>query len=101
MTRHCDMQTQPCTNESNDLWGQKINIDGNEENVKYCMNHCDMQIQTCTNENKRKRIPKGKSKMENPEKLTTQGTQDEEKQNKNTTQHVLDTTIRKSNVTKT
>jgi hypothetical protein len=26
MTRHCDMQTQPCTNESNDLWGQKINI---------------------------------------------------------------------------
>ena len=38
---------------------------------------------------KRQRIPKGKSKMDNPEKLATQGTQDEEKQNKNTTQYVL------------
>ena len=32
--------------------------------------------------NKRQRIPKGQSKMDNPEKLATQGTQDEEKQNK-------------------
>ena len=45
-------------------------------------------------ENKRQRIPKGKLKMDNPEKLATQGTQDEEKQNKNTTQYVLDTTMR-------
>ena len=37
---------------------------------------------------KRQRIPKGKSQMDNPEKLTTQGTQDEEKQSKNTTQYV-------------
>ena len=43
--------------------------------------------------NKRQRIPKGQSKMDNPENLTTQGTQDEEKQNKNITQYVLDTTI--------
>ena len=34
--------------------------------------------------NKRQRIPKGQSKMDNPEKLTTQGTKDEEKQSKNT-----------------
>jgi hypothetical protein len=33
--------------------------------------------------NKRYRIPKEQSKMENPEKLTTQCKQDEEKQNKN------------------
>ena len=45
--------------------------------------------------NKHQRIPKGQSKMDNPEKLTTRGTQDEEKQNKNTTQCVLETTIRK------
>ena len=32
---------------------------------------------------KRKRIPTGPSKIDNPEKLATQGTQDEEKQNKN------------------
>jgi len=32
--------------------------------------------------NKRKRIPKGQSKMDNPEKLAQYGTQDEEKQNK-------------------
>ena len=29
-------------------------------------------------DNKRQRIPKGQSKMNNPEKLATQGTQDEE-----------------------
>ena len=34
--------------------------------------------------NKRKRIPKGQSKMDNPGKLAKQGTQDKEKQNKNT-----------------
>ena len=45
--------------------------------------------------NKRQRIPKEQSKMDNPEKLATQGKQEEEKQNKNTTQYVLDTTIRK------
>ena len=32
---------------------------------------------------KGQRIPKGQSKMNNPEKLATQGTQDHEKQNKN------------------
>ena len=32
--------------------------------------------------NNRQRIPKGQSKIDNPEKLATQGTQDEEKQNK-------------------
>ena len=31
--------------------------------------------------NKLQRIPKGQSKIENPEKLVTQGTQDEDKQN--------------------
>ena len=31
--------------------------------------------------NKRQRISKGKSKIDNPEKLATYGTQDEEKQN--------------------
>ena len=41
-------------------------------------------------QNKRQRIPKGQSKMDNPEKLPTQGTQDEEKQNKNTTQRKYD-----------
>ena len=45
--------------------------------------------------NKRQTIPKGQSKMDNPEKLATYGTQDEDKQNKNTTQYVLDTTIHK------
>ena len=45
--------------------------------------------------NKRQRIPKGQSKMDNPEKLATYGTQDQEKQNKNTTQYVLDTTMHK------
>ena len=35
--------------------------------------------------NKRQRIPKGQSELDNPEKLVTYGTQDDEKQN--TTQH--------------
>ena len=43
--------------------------------------------------NKHQRIPKGQSKMDNPEKLATHGTQDEEKQHKNTTQCALETTI--------
>ena len=34
--------------------------------------------------NKRQRIPKGRSKLDNPEKLATLGTQNEEKQRKNT-----------------
>ena len=38
------------------------------------------------------RIPKGQSKMDNPEKLTAQ---DEEKKRKNTTQYVLDITVHK------
>ena len=46
-------------------------------------------------ENKRWRIPKGQSKIDNPEKLPTQGTQDDEKQNKNIKQYVLDTTMHK------
>jgi hypothetical protein len=37
--------------------------------------------------NKREKILKGQSKMNNPKKLATNGTQDE---NKNTTQYVLD-----------
>ena len=41
------------------------------------------------------RIPKGQSKMVNPDKLATYGTQDEDKQNKNTAQYMLDTTIHK------
>ena len=41
-----------------------------------------------------RRIPKGQSKMDNPEKLATQATQDEEKNNR--TQYVLDTAISKS-----
>ena len=45
--------------------------------------------------NKRQRIPKGQSKIYNPEKLAAQGTQDDEKQNKTTTQYVLDTTMHK------
>ena len=44
--------------------------------------------------NKRQRIPKGQSKIDNPETLATQGTHDEgDKQSKNTTQYVLDTNI--------
>ena len=45
--------------------------------------------------NKRQRIPKRQSKMDNPETLATQVTKDEEKQNKNTTQYVPDNTTRK------
>ena len=45
--------------------------------------------------NKRQRIQKEQSKMDNPEKLATQDTQDEEKQSKHTTQYVLDTTMHK------
>ena len=49
-----------------------------------------------TSGNKRQRIPKGQSAMDNPEKLVTQATQDEDKQfYKITTQYVLDITIRK------
>jgi hypothetical protein len=40
-------------------------------------------LHSCVVPNKRQRISKGKSKMDNPEQPTTQGTQDEEKQNKN------------------
>jgi hypothetical protein len=36
------------------------------------------------------RIPKGQSKMDNPEKLATYGTQDEEKQNR---QYCKETTL--------
>jgi hypothetical protein len=42
-------------------------------------------LHSCVVPNKRQRISKGKSKMDNPEQPTTQGTQDEEKQNKNNT----------------
>ena len=51
------------------------------------MFHCDF--------NKRQRIQKGQSKMNNPEQLATCSTQDEDEQNKNTTQFALDTTIHK------
>ena len=55
---------------------------------------------TCCNKEtscyyKCQRIPKGQSKMDNPEKLATYGTQYKEKQSKKTTQYVLDTTILK------
>ena len=47
-------------------------------------------------ENKRQRIPKGQSKMDNPENLASQGTQEEEEKNKAKTQHnMLDITIHK------
>ena len=36
-------------------------------------------------DNKRQRIPKGQSRIDNPNKLATQGAQDEDKQNRNTT----------------
>jgi len=54
-----------------------------------------MDKNTYNERNKCYRIPKGQSKMDNPEKLATQGIQDEENQHKNSTQYVLDTTIRK------
>ena len=38
---------------------------------------------------KRQRIPKGQSEMDNREELIKYGTQDEDEQNKNTTQYVL------------
>ena len=38
---------------------------------------------------------KGRSKMDNPEKLATHGAQDEDKQHKTITRYVLDTTVRK------
>ena len=41
------------------------------------------------------RIPKGKSKIDNPEKMAIYGTQGEDKQNKHTTQYMLDTTMYK------
>lgn len=44
--------------------------------------------------NKRKRIPKGRSKMDNPAKLVTWDTQEEDKQSNNTTQYVLNNTLR-------
>ena len=44
-------------------------------------------------------IPKGQSKMDNPEKRPTSGIQDEEKQNKDSIQYVLNTTIRKQTQT--
>ena len=46
-------------------------------------------------ENKRQKIPKGQSEMDNPEKLGTQGTQDE---GKNTIQYVPDTTTSKQDM---
>ena len=45
---------------------------------------CEMNV--CVN--KRQRIPKGQSNMDNPENLATQGPQEEGKQNKNTIQYV-------------
>ena len=45
------------------------------------------------------RIPKGQTKMDNPEKLATQGTQDKEKQSKNTTQYELNITLHKETQT--
>ena len=38
--------------------------------------------------NKRQRIPKGQSQMDNSEKLGKNGTQDEDNQSKNTTRNV-------------
>ena len=55
-------------------------------------------------EYKRKRIPKGQSKMDNLEKLVTYVTQDEEKQHKNIPHYMLDTIMRKqtqNNIIKT
>jgi hypothetical protein len=52
-----------------------------------------MSVRKAIITNKRYRILKGQSILDNPEKLATLGTQDKEKQNKNTTQYVLYTTI--------
>ena len=48
-------------------------------------------------QNKRQKIQKGQSKMDNIKKLAKQGTQGDgkENKNKNTTQYVLDTAIHK------
>ena len=46
--------------------------------------------------NKRQRIPKEQSTIDNPDKLTTQGKENKEKHSKNTAQYVLDTTTRKN-----
>ena len=45
--------------------------------------------------NKRQRIPKRQSEIDNPEKLATLDTQDEDRQHKYTTLYVLETTVRK------
>jgi len=44
-----------------------------------------LNSQNPSKQNKRYRIPKGQSKMDNTETLSIYGPQDEEKQNKNTT----------------
>ena len=50
--------------------------------------------------NKRQRIPKEQSTIDNPDKLTTQGKENKEKHSKNTAQYVLDTTTRKNTAQK-
>ena len=45
--------------------------------------------------NKRQRISKGQSKMDNPEKRAIQGRQDEDEQYKLTILYMLDTIVRK------
>ena len=61
-----------------------------KRNVNYGMRKpiSDTRVSFSMLINKRQIIPKGQSKMDNPEK-------DEDKQIKNTTQYVLDTIIRK------
>ena len=49
--------------------------------------------------NKRQRISKVQSKIDNSQKLATQGTQDEEKRKKQTQNNVLGTNIRKQTQT--
>jgi hypothetical protein len=44
---------------------------------------CNAKLDEISITNKRYRIPKGQSAMDNPEKLETLGTQDEDKQNTN------------------
>ena len=65
--------------------------------MTFCVQLFDIDIYISQTDNKglnkRYRIQKGQSKMDNLEKLATQGTQDEDKQNKNTIQYVLDTTM--------
>ena len=50
--------------------------------MQFMLNYWDSESFNLVN--KRQRIPKGQSKMDNPEKLATQSTKDEEKLNKNT-----------------